>query len=114
MLPNYESFMRPLLDVLNDTPQPLPQVREAVATRMSLPDAALALRSDWDKRPMIDHRLETAAENLEQARLLERGPEGWRATARASEAPASLDRQALRAYPEYAAYHAEFQARRGA
>lgn len=116
MVPDYQVFMRPLVDALRSQgSSTLDEVRDAVCASLNLDAEARSERMKWDGRLVVDHRLETAAETLDHAGLLERNPKGWHLTdAGKGSLPAQLDRESLMAFPDFAAYMEEFRARRGA
>jgi len=116
MVPDYQAFMRPLVDALRGQgASTLDELRDAVCASLDLDAEARGQRMKWDSRLVVDHRLETAAETLDHAGLLRRDDDGWHLTEAGQGAlPDRLDRDSLMAFPAFAAYMDEFRSRRGA
>lgn len=117
-IPNYEAFMRPLLETLALGRTTVTTAASTVADKLALTTAERNNKPSWAHEPMVVARTRVAAEWLAAAKLLRR--EGdileleHRGEALLSEKPAHIDRQALRRYPEFEAYLQAHLARQGA
>ncbi|MGF1511328.1 MAG: winged helix-turn-helix domain-containing protein [Myxococcota bacterium] len=119
MIPAYEAFMRPLLEILATGPRSCPDAADRVADALGLESAARAERSRWDGVPVVETRVRKAAEDLAQAGLVTRivGELSLSSAGRESlpGLPARIDVPYLQAhFPQYAAYREELLKRRGA
>lgn len=120
MVPPYDAFMKPILETLADgRAAPFSELGKDAAARLGLPADATAVQVDWDGMPVVEARVRKAAQDLEKAGLVARDGDRVCLTevgrAELPQLPSQLTVPELTArFPAYAAYRAEFKARRGA
>ncbi len=117
-MPNYEGFMRPLLEVLSAGELSLGDAAQRVADRLALSEGQRTEKPAWSHEPLLIARTRVAAEWLAAAGLLARTPGtlGLRDRGRTilSETPGEISRSNLRRFPEFEAYLQAYLARQGA
>ncbi len=110
--------MRPLLETLVHGRTTVASAAANVAERLGLTDAERNTKPSWAHEPMVVARTRVAAEWLAAAKLLRRDGDALELERRGetllSEKPATIDREALRRYPEFEAYLQAHLARQGA
>ena len=117
-MPNYEGFMRPLLEVLAAEKLDLTDAAHRVADRLALPEDARHSKPAWSHEPLLFSRTRLAAQWLEAAGLLNRTDDRLglldRGRALLGENPGEISRADLRQYPEFEVYLQAHLARQGA
>ncbi len=117
-MPDYESFMLPLLRLIAEVPLDIPAAAAGVADRLQLSADQRVQKPAWAHEPLLVARTRMAAEALAAAGLVRRDGDrltiSGRGAALLGENPSALSREALRRFPEFETYLQEYLARQGA